>query len=115
MSQETDYLLRLMSLGTKEAIVTAVTANLTPTEFTSQLTLGYKRKSLSVYNNSDLSSGECHYSYIASATNGSLSHPIPKGAKIEIPVSTDISVYFFASTETTTSGELGDLRVEEVS
>jgi len=115
MSQETDYLLRLMSLGTKEAIVTAVTADLTPTEFTSQLTLGYKRKSLSVYNNSNSSSGECHYSYSASATDGSLSQILPKGEKIKIPVSTDISVYFFASTATATSGEIGDLRVEEVS
>lgn len=112
MSAEMEYLLRLMVNGDKEAKVTAVTADLTPTKFTSQLTLEYKRKILAVYNNSDSASGECHYSYSASATTASLSHPIPKGSKIEIPVSTNVDVYFFA--DTVLSGEIGDLRVEEI-
>jgi len=111
MSEIANYL-RLMLNGAKEAVVTAVTVDLTPTKFTSQLSAGYKRKSLSVYNNSNSASGECHYSYSASATSENLSHPIPKGAKIEIPVTTDVDVYFFA--DTILSGEIGDLRVEEV-
>ena len=111
MSEISNYL-RLMLNGAKEAVVTAVTVDFTPTKFTSQLTSGYKRKFLYVYNNSDSASGECHYSYSSDATSQSLSHPIPKGAKIEIPVTTDVDVYFFA--DTVLSGEIGDLRVEEV-
>jgi hypothetical protein len=96
--------------GDKEAVVTSVKAEGTPTKFTSQLTEGYKRKILSVYNNSDSASGECYYSYIVSATAGSLSHPIPKGAKIDISVTTDVDVFLFSD-----PGEIGDIRVEEVS
>ena len=109
MSEMANYL-RLMINGDKEATVTAVKADPTPTKFTSQLTEGYKRKILSIYNGSASASGECYYSYSDSASSGSLSHPIPKGAKIDISVTTDIDVFLFSDT-----GELGDLRVEEVS
>lgn len=112
MSEIANYL-RLLINGDKEAVVTAVTADLTPTKFTSRLLQGYKRKTLAVYNNSHSNSGECHYSYSKAATTEALSHPIPKGSKIVIPIATDIDVYFFA--DTILSGELGDLRVEEIS
>ena len=111
MSELANYL-RLMLNGDKEAVVTAITVDLTPTKFTSQLTSEYKRKFISVYNNSNSASGECHYSFSPSATSENLSQPIPKGAKIEIPVTTDIDIYFFA--DTILSGEIGDLRIEEV-
>lgn len=109
MSEMANYL-RLMINGDKEAVVTSITATATPTKFTSQLADGYKRKILSVYNNSDSASGECYYSYIVSATAGNLSHPIPKGAKIDISITTDIDVFLFSD-----PGEIGDIRVEEVS
>lgn len=109
MSEMANYL-RLMINGDKEAVITEVAADPTPTKFTSQLTEGYKRKILSVYNESNSASGECYFSYSDAATAGSLSHPIPKGAKIDISVTTDIDVFLFSD-----PGEIGDLRIEEIS
>ena len=109
MSEIANYL-RLMVNSDKEAVITVVAADSTPTKFTSQLTEGYKRKTLSAYNNSGSASGECYYSYIVSATTESLSHPIPKGTKIDISITTDIDIFLFSD-----PGELGDLRIEETS
>lgn len=106
MSNEIANYLRLMINGDKEAVITEVTADPTPTEFTSQLTEGYKRKILNIHNNSASASGECYYSYGASGDG----YPLPKGETTKIQISTDIDIFLFSDT-----GELGDLRVEEIS
>ena len=105
MSEISNYL-RLMINGDKEAVITAVKADATPTEFTSQLTEGYKRKHLNIFNNSASASGECYYSYAALGDG----HPVPKGEEVNVRVSADIDIFLFSDT-----GELGDLRVEEIS
>ena len=104
-----ENLLRVMVNGDKEAKITSVAVNLTPTLFTSQLVNGFPRKAVWVYNNSNVHSGECYYGYSAAITPSSASRPIPIGAVIEIPVTTNIPIYFCC-----VAGELGDLRVEEV-
>ena len=108
MSEMSRYLRYLIN-GDKEAIVTPFEVTDTPTEFTSQLSEGYSRKMLAFYNNSHADSGEVYYGYSATlaTTNG---HPIPLGARVSVPVSTDISVYLVSA-----SGEKGDIRAEEVS
>lgn len=99
------YYLRIMSQAEKEAVVTVVAVNSTQTLFTSQLALGYKRKNFSVYNSG---SEVCYYSYNVLATDSVDSMKIAVGAWIDLPVSTDIPVYFFTSSGT------GELRVEEL-
>lgn len=114
-------LLRLLVQADKEAKITALTVMPTVTEFQSQLASGEFRKSLTVYNHSDSNSGEIYYSY--TKDNVDISGEcmvIPKGAQVDIPVaakldengnqSGGIQVYFF-----TPSGEIGNLRVEELS
>ena len=106
-------LLRLQAQADKEAAITAVSATPVPTLFESSLTLGYARKALIAYNNTDNAdpaSGECFYSYKATASTSGESRPIPMGAEIEIYVHDNIDVYFFS-----VSGETGDLRIEELS
>ena len=107
---EIAYLLRLLTQGDKEAVVTAVNVTDVATKFTSQLAEGYSRKHLNVYNNSNSASGECFYGFSSGITREEGSQPLPKGEKVLIPVSTDIDIYFVSC-----SGEIGDLRVEEVS
>lgn len=107
MSQETDYLLRLMSQATKEVKAVPIEITPTATKFTSQLTTGYTRKGLFAYNNSDAASGECFWGM--SDVTVVAGQVIPKGAQVDIPVSTDLDVYFICE-----SGELGDLRALEV-
>jgi len=106
---EIAYLLRLLAPGDKEAKVTAVTVTDTATKFTSQLTEGYSRKHIKVYNNSDNSCHGCFYGFSSDITESNNSYPIPKGKEIIIPISTDIDIYFVSC-----SGEVGDLRVEEI-
>ncbi|KKL15549.1 hypothetical protein LCGC14_2504510 [marine sediment metagenome] len=106
---ELNKLLRLLVQGDKEGKITAVTAMPTATKFTSQLTSGQTRKALAVYNHSDTASGDCYYSYSSSADISGESMVIPKGALVDVPVANDIDVYFF-----TASGEMGNLRVEEL-
>jgi len=91
----------------KEGAVTAVTVNATPAKFTSQLTSGYSRKKLSVYNNSNSSSGELYYGF-AVGVNAASGQVIKKGETVPITVSTDLDIFFVAE-----AGEIGDLRVEE--
>ena len=108
MSRELAYLARLNSQATKELSTTAVTVTGTPTKFTSQLTSGYTRKGFGAYNSSNSASGEIAWgSSSLTAANGML---IPKGSIVDIPVSTDIDLYFC----NTVSGEYGDLRVVEI-
>jgi len=112
MSAETDYLLRLMSQATKEVQATSVEVTTTATVFTSELTTEYKRKGFLAYNNSNPASGECYWgtSTVTTATG----QVIPKGAQVDIPVSTDIDIYFVSETDVYGSGEYGDLRVLEI-
>ena len=109
MSTQTENLLRAMVNGDKEARITAVTVNLTPSLFTSQLVNEFPRKAIWAYNNSHVDSGECYYGYSNDITPLIKSRPIPLGCVIEIPVSDNIPIYFCCA-----SGELGDIRVEEV-
>uniref|UniRef100_A0A6M3J8Y0 Uncharacterized protein n=1 Tax=viral metagenome TaxID=1070528 RepID=A0A6M3J8Y0_9ZZZZ len=110
MSEIAKYL-RYIIQANKEAKVTAVQAHpVGPlTEFTSQLTEEQPRKGIAAYNNSDAASGDCYYGYNAGISPSGESMPIPLGAFIPIPISTDISVFFCAA-----SGEHGDIRVEEL-
>jgi hypothetical protein len=107
MSNETDYLLRLMSQATKEVKAVSIEITSTATKLTSQLTTGYTRKGLFAYNSSDAASGECYWGMSDVTIN--TGQVIPKGAQVDIPVSTDLDVYFICE-----SGELGDLRTLEI-
>ena len=107
--KQVENLLRVMVNGDKEAKITTVAVTPTPTLFTSQLANGFPRKSICVYNNSNSASGECYYGYSNAITPSSGSRPIPLGSVIEIPVTTNIPVYFSC-----VAGELGDIRVEEI-
>ena len=108
MSAETDYLLRLMSQATKEFKTTALEVFGGPAKFTSQLTEGYTRKGFYAYNNSDSASGEVGWGG-ADLTEGN-GIPIPKGAWMDIPISTDLDVYF----ANMNSGEISNLRILEI-
>lgn len=110
MSSERDRLLRLMVQGDKEAVITAVTVTGDPAKFTSQLTQGYKRKRLSVRDLTDAASGEVYYGFSPSVTRFT-GIPFVSGEMHQIHVADDIDLYFVHSV----SGELGDLRVEEIS
>jgi len=108
MSQESVYLARLKSNATKEVKTTAVSVTGTPTKFTSQLTEGFFRKRISAYNNTHSSSGEVAWgSSTLTPENGVL---IPKGVIVDIPISTDVDIYFC----NTVSGEASDLRIVEM-
>ena len=109
MSGQVENLLRVMVNGDKEAVITAVPVTPIPSIFTSQLVDGFPRKAIFAYNNSDLASGECYYGYNPNISVSRESRPIPIGAVVEIPVTTNIPVYFCC-----VSGEKGDLRVEEI-
>jgi len=106
MSREIEYLLRLQSQADKEFKISAVEVFGDPAIFTSQLT--YFRKGFAAYNNSDSASGEIVWG--GSDVTGATGMPIPKGAIMDIPVSTDLGVYFC----NTVSGEIGNLRVVEI-
>ena len=109
MSEWTRYL-RLLVQSDKEAKVTKVDVTETPTQFTSQLVGGNTRKAIGVYNNSNENSGECFYGFSSYISPSGEAMVIPVGAHIGIPIAntSNIDLYFCAS-----SGELGDLRVEE--
>ena len=108
MSRESDYLARLKSNADKEVKTAAVSVTGTPTKFTSQLTEDYFRKQISAYNNTHADSGEVVWGpSTLTAANGLI---IPKGVIVDIPVSTDIDVYFC----NTISGEASDLRIVEM-
>jgi len=103
-------LLRLLVQADKEYKITAVqiSSHDTPYLFSSNLTSGYLRKGIAVYNNSNTNSGEAAWGGVnVTPANGM---PIPKGAIVAIPVSSALDVYFV----NTVSGELSDLRVIEI-
>lgn len=106
MSNETDFLLRLQSQADHELKTTALTVYGDPVKFTSQLTRF--RKGFGAYNNSDSASGEIVWGGSDLTPENGI--PIPKGAMVDIPCSTNIDVYFC----NTVSGELGDLRLVEI-
>ncbi len=107
MSRETDFLLRLASQADKQIKTTAVEVHGSADKFTSQVT--EFRKGIGAYNNSNIASGEvCWGGSDLTAANGI---PIPKGAMVDIPLSTDVDLYFI----NTISGENSDLRVVEIS
>ena len=106
MSSEQTRLLRLMSQADHELKTTAVEVFGSPTVFTPQTTRF--RKGFAAYNNSDSASGEIVWG--GSDLTEANGMPIPKGAIVDIPVSTDIDVYFC----NTLSGEIGNLRVVEI-
>ena len=109
MSKQLENILKEMVNGNNEAKITAVAVTLTPTQFTSALTSGYDRKAIFAHNASNTSSGECYYGYESNMTRYSKSKPIPVGTSVEIPVTTNIPLYFCC-----VSGEKGDLRIEEI-
>ena len=108
MSAEIAYLLRLSSPGAKELKTTAVDVFGSAAKFTSQLTSEYSRKGFAAYNNSNSASGEVLWG--GSDLTEANGIPIPKGAMVDIPLSTDVDVYFC----NTVSGEIGNLRVVEI-
>lgn len=108
MSSEQTFLLRFNAPGTKELKTTAVDVFGSAQEFTSQLTAGYTRKFIGAFNNSNSASGEIVWGS-SDLTEGN-GIPIPKGSIVDIPLSTDVSVYFC----NTVSGEIGNLRVVEI-
>ena len=108
MSAEIAYLLRLSSPGAKELKTTAVDVFGSATKFTSQLTSEYSRKGFAAYNNSNSASGEIVWGGSDLTEGNGL--PTPKGAMVDIPLSTDVDVYFC----NTVSGEIGNLRVVEI-
>jgi len=115
--------LRYLVQGDKEAKITSVTTHGDPEQYTSRLTTGQPRKSLSVYNNSDAASGEVLFGF-TTAMNSSgegQAQPIPRGAMLSIPVADEsnavdangdnlIALYFMNSN----SGERGNVRVTEI-
>jgi len=109
MSGEIAKYLRYLINGDKIGKITALTVKTNPTEFFTNLSSSdYFRKHFSVYNNSNLASGECYYGFSGELTSA-IGKPIPKGAELELWVTPTIPVYFCAA-----SGEVGDLRIEEI-
>lgn len=107
---EIQYLLRQGVPSEKELKITPVTVEDTPAAFTSQLSLGYTRRTFAAYNDSHANSGEILWGGSDVVTAGM---PIPKGVMVNLPVTTALDVYFCNSRQG--SGELGDLRVLECS
>lgn len=101
--------LKLLAQAEQEAVITSIRAVPTATLFVTQLTSENTRKSIAVYNNSHNLSGECYYGYSSQMTPQTGSVPLLKSSMIEIPVLSAIPVYFCSA-----SGEIGDLRVEEL-
>jgi hypothetical protein len=107
-----ENLLRVMVNGDKEAKITAVAVNLTPTLFTSHLVNGFPRKRIRVYNQSSNlieNSGECYYGYSDDITPSDKSWPIPIHTYAKIAVTVNVDLYFCCQ-----SGETGELRIEEI-
>ena len=110
--KQIENLLRVMVNGDKEAKITAVAVNLTPTLFTSRLVNGFPRKRIRAYNQSlnlAENSGECYYGYSDDITPSVKSWPIPVHTWAKIPVTVSLPVYFCCQ-----SGETGELRIEEI-
>jgi hypothetical protein len=104
---ESVYHLRLKSPADKEIKTTRVLVTENSGEFTSQLAEGYTRKRLIAYNLSNTSSGEVYYG--PAEVTALTGMPLKKGEYVDIPIGTDLSIYFVAE-----AGEEGDLRVIEL-
>lgn len=101
-------MLRRLAPPEHEFKITAVTARPVEAEFTTGLTGGQGRTGLYVQNKSDSSSGECFWGDASlTPANG---WSIPVGAVVEILIPPNQNPHFCSS-----SGEIGDLRVLEVS
>jgi len=111
---EMNKLLRLLVQSDVEAKVSKATGNPEGphTAFSTQLTLGNTRKSITVYNNSDSGSGEAYYGFDQNISPSGDSMVIPKEKRVSIPIAdtTNIDLYFCGA-----SGEHADLRIEELS
>jgi hypothetical protein len=105
---ELNNMVRMLIPADKEFQISAVTVTSTRALFPSKLSGEYNRKALAAYNNSDSGSGELYWG--DASVTPSTGMPIPKGAFVEIPTSSVLSVYFVAET-----GQTGDLRVVEIS
>jgi hypothetical protein len=103
---ELAYLTRLQSPADKEMVVSAVAVTDASGEFTSGLTLGYKRKKIYVYSLGSADSGEAFYG--PAEVTALTGMPIPSGVTIELPIQTDLSLWFVANT-----GENVPLRIIE--
>lgn len=103
---ELAYLLRLNSPADKEMAISAINVTQTSGEFTSALTLGYKRKRLYVYSLGHSSSGEAYYG--PAEVTPSTGMPLPRLEYIELPLQTDLSLWFVAN-----SGQNIPLRIVE--
>lgn len=108
-----DYYLRLMVQSDKEAKISAVNVSDQATLFESALTSGQTRKFIRIFNNSHDASGEAYYGYSSTMSPSGESMPIPVSGEsfVVIPIAdvSAIPLYFRAS-----SGEVADLRVEEL-
>jgi len=103
---ELAYLARLNSPANKEMAITTVNVTEDSGEFTSGLTLGYTRKRLYVYSLGATGSGEAFYG--SAEVTPSTGMPIPRGVTTELPIQTDLSLWFVAKT-----GENIPLRIVE--
>ena len=104
---EIAILMRLLTEGDREVKTSALTVTESAVQFNSQLSKGYKRKGFAVYNASNDASGELFYGdQDVSADDG---YPVKKAIETEIPLSTDVDIYFVAE-----AGQTGDLRVFEM-
>jgi len=112
MSEIAKYL-RLMLQADKEAKVTVVDVTSTPTVFTSQLTGGNTRRKIAVHNRHSSGSGECYYSFSASASPSGESMIISKdGHPSFVPIgdTSNIALYLFCD-----EGRTGSVQVLELS
>ena len=102
---EMEKLTRTLVIGDKAFSARAMLVTATAQEI--ETALSVYRKGLTVYNNSNTSSGELYWG--GSDVTQHNGFPIPKGAMLTIPVSTDLPVYVVAE-----AGETGDLRIMEL-
>ena len=100
--------IRRMAPPENEFKITAVTVRSGEAVFATQLVGGQGRTGVYAYNNSNGSSGECFWgSSPLTPANGM---PIPVGSIVEVLIPPAQNPYFCSL-----SGEIGDLRVLEVS
>lgn len=111
---EMNKLLRLLVQADVEAKTQKLEVGPTPgphTKISTALVGGNTRKSIAVYNNSDSGSGDCFYGFHENISPSGDAMVVPKGSMVSIPVAdtSNIDLYFCAA-----SGEIGDLRIEEL-
>jgi len=92
----------------EEYAVTVVAVTGTAGEFTTSLGTAGSRKMMGVYNLSHTNSGEVYMG--PSGVTPATGFVLEKGKFIELPLTDNLATFFIAET-----GELGDLRVLEIS